>query len=141
MRKWRNKFFVAIDHLKEILIKEKLIKSVEKRELKLIAGKFNDYLIDAVLNGYPVRTRLNIGKQLDNREGILFQLVYEKNRNLTSDEYRIYRRSSILVDYIFKIEISGKAMHKEYTWFPSKKTMDKLQEVINSERIYQLVKQ
>ena len=108
--------------------------NVPKNKIKFIIDRYYDMAIDAALNGYIVSTKR------PPRDAVKIYLVYEPVRLLTLQEHKVYRKSKYFVEYIFRLVIEGKGIKKGFMWIPNDKTMKKLEETINSETVYQLVK-
>lgn len=133
----RNKYIFARDSVIKLFKKKFGYKAPLNKMINKFMIQYFDYATEAVINGYPV---VIISSRKINA-GIRFQLIYEPVRELTEQEQRIYLKSDKVVEYIFKIEFINHVINNRMVWYPDSKLRERLQEVLNSDNVYQLVKQ
>jgi hypothetical protein len=98
------------------------------RKVNWAIQRFFYYSKRAVLNGYPVRIR----------KGIHITLKMEPVRELDIYEEGRYFKSNRKFGYMFYLEISGHPIFDRYNFYPEPELAEMIQEIIDSDKIYQL---
>lgn len=100
------------------------------RRVNWIMQRWFHYMWRAVLNGYPIMLH----------RGPVIKLEMEEARTLTEEEKRRYRQSRIKFGYMFRISLENEKFPKGWTFYPAPEIMDRLQEILDSDKIYELTK-
>lgn len=100
------------------------------RYTKKVVRKFFRKAIPAVLNGYPIKIYY----------ALTIALHYEPIRKLEKHEKGVYFFSSKVIDYMFCIKLTGNIITHDVYLTPTKIISKKLQEILNSNLVYQFVK-
>lgn len=96
-----------------------------------IVKRFIKLMWDSVLRGNEVNIH----------HGTSFYLDMEPARELTEEEKKRYRSSSRKFGYIFSIKWRDKTnLHEQWIFYPEPEIMKRLEELLESDKIYELTK-
>ena len=98
--------------------------------VSFVVKRFIHYMMLAIMNGYVIK--MHIPK-------IHFSLEYEKNRELENREKKVIFRGNYIYDYFFRVNISSPRIHEEYYFKPDEYWAEMLQDILDSDRIYEYI--
>lgn len=86
-------------------------------------------MFKAVQNGYPIMIR----------NGAMFCLLKEEARDLNEREEKMYRKSHRHFGYMFRYAIFRVDYLSDYDWLVPEEHLDGLDQVLNSDAIYDMI--
>jgi len=101
------------------------------RFIPFIIGRYFDYARKALVNGYPIKIVNTISIELEQ----------EPSRNLEESEKGRYFKSNRVFGKMFSITMKGPHMNQNYLFYPDKKFSEPLQKSLDSDIIYELIKE
>jgi hypothetical protein len=94
--------------------------------------KFIDLSMDAVIHGYTILLK----------DVVTFRLIAEPRKNFKSKYKKVYFTSDKCIDYMFSIQFQFRGSSRLSCKFaPDKIWAERLQEILDSDKIYELIKQ
>ena len=106
------------------------VKTARTRRVAWVLKRFIRYMWDALLDGNTINVM----------GGPTFKLKMEEARNLEEEEKRRYRQSSRKFGYMFFIDIEYKGDIQNWKFYPDEEVMKRLEEMLETDKIYQLTK-
>ena len=120
----------VIDSIEWQVSSKKDKKTRNTQYVKWIIATYLKYAWVAFFNGYPIRI-------LDGANIFLYK---EPVRNLDKKEEGIYFTSNRVFGYMFSISIEGRFHDPGYRFYPGPHLAKRLQETLDSDIIYELIK-
>jgi len=105
------------------------------RNVEWIIKMYLHYAWKAVANGWPVKVRSSWRVT-----PVTITLVKEPVRKVKKEKGKRFFLSDKLFGEMFSVKMSGDQIDPEYNWYPDRNLAELIQESLDSDNIYELVK-
>jgi hypothetical protein len=126
----KNRFEEIVNKIEWRISTKKDRKTKTSCFVKWVLKRYLKYAFEALINGYPIKIR----------RAVNIYLEVEPIRELTKEEKKYYLTSNKYYGYIFCIKMRGWYFDPEYIFYPEQSILDRLQEVLDSDLVYEFIK-